>query len=117
MRLFTELRILVQTFISSMRALAWSMVFLFLLMVISAVFLSYSLQDFIIEDCFRTKAEGFKQVLDLHTRLILHCRAHQKRTGLDRLTYLETDGKQTIAEETRHTNLQNDRPHRPNAAS
>jgi hypothetical protein len=49
MRLFTELRVLVQTFISSMRALAWSMVFLFLLMVISAVFLSFSLQDFIVE--------------------------------------------------------------------
>lgn len=45
--MFTELRILVQTFISSMRALAWSMLFLFVSMVIGALFLSFILHDFI----------------------------------------------------------------------
>jgi len=50
MRMFTELRVLVQTFISSMRALMWSMVFLFFIMVLSAVFITFALQDFIMVD-------------------------------------------------------------------
>jgi membrane protein implicated in regulation of membrane protease activity len=50
MRMFAELRVLVQTFISSMQALAWSMVFLFFSIVMGALFLSFALQDFIMDD-------------------------------------------------------------------
>jgi hypothetical protein len=50
MRMFTELRILVQTFIASMRALLWSLVFLVFAILLGALFLSFSLHDHMMED-------------------------------------------------------------------
>jgi len=50
MRLFKDLRILVNTFFSSMQALMWSMIFLCIMIVIAAIFISFSLQDFILTD-------------------------------------------------------------------
>jgi hypothetical protein len=43
--MFTELRILVQTFMASMRALVWSLIFLLFAIVLGALFLGYSLHD------------------------------------------------------------------------
>lgn len=50
MKMFSELRILVSTFFASIRALSWAMVFLFFIMMLSALFLSITLQDVIKDD-------------------------------------------------------------------
>jgi hypothetical protein len=49
MRMFTELRVLVHTFLASLRALLWSLVFLAFIIVLGALFLSFALHDTIID--------------------------------------------------------------------
>merc|ERR1711976_830519 len=47
---FAELRVLLLTLISSAWALIWSMVFLFVIMMISALFICYSLKDALVDE-------------------------------------------------------------------
>lgn len=49
MRVFRQLRILVQTIISSFGALAWSMLILFVIMLIAAMFLCQTLDTYIMD--------------------------------------------------------------------
>jgi len=49
MRMFTEARILILTFVSSLRTLAWSLIFMFFIIVMMALFLSFLLHDYIMQ--------------------------------------------------------------------